>query len=860
MAENLENYYNFRYVWLNSGEIVHLQSRGLSLEVVGYLPISIRNKDGNDLKELFENNDNKLLDFGNLLVNNRRMKGESADKAELDKYTFIMPGVKYVSSGIYLEKANPTDYDKRLINFHDNLWTNIRATAATEMKFSAYADDPRVKGEDIDIPDPMNITPGGTIQISFDIKQEDFSNKLYNGDFFIDAIMLFGQAYNRRGKDQTAQGNLQKVVPIGLVLYENDRQQPGDSSYKHRPFIKPSKLDGVVIRETLNIGLLQGQFNVSPITDTEAFSAWSGFQGSLHLVNDGFTTSGTYFLNDHHISSYGESQASAYSALSGQGTYAFREKLYMGENSLDDRNFDFATPASLTIMRDDEPGVKNPQTLLGRVGWDEEGKFNYWDGVATTYWNAATRKGTSGAVYSMDWISQSRPGFNIFCDDTVNEHPNVPYFGGGFNLLTTSSYAAKFGGNLFGKNNLIWGNATTYNSNNITFEDGYRASAFNAKSSTNNLSYGSVFINSRYIDVSARGSKTTDHVSTLGSENIHIVEWGGKNNTDTRRVYAIGSQQYNIWDSDKVLLLNVKGTKTGTSWTNGVVRGSNNVTVIGGRANVLDSVKAISIGGENHIAGTDSNRIREAIVIGHNNTITTKTTKWGDQQDLITIGYGLQNDPRQQIFERSTSPSKTLILGEYNNVYTQLSTVANLSTKGNTKGARKGKKGGNSINYNDYDNPAIYPTAIKQIVVGGYKPVNTRNGIKKYNSFELGVDNEVTNESFITLADVKGRAVDYSSRGVNVAVMEELTQEKFDKYDYHYLGNINWAKLVNLLWRLSYNPSTGVVTYQKGKGNFNDPENRAQYMDMVPGNTGIGYDSRCFFDLVRGDIGIGPLP
>ena len=171
------------------------------------------------------------------------------------------------------------------------------------------------------------------------------------------------------------------------------------------------------------------------------------------------------------------------------------------------------------------------------------------------------------------------------------------------------------------------------------------------------------------------------------------------------------------------------------------------------------------------------------------------------------LGNGLENDPKQQIFERSMDPSKTLLLGENNNVYTQITKKGSSTLKGSSALINK--------DWTDYTNVSIYPSSIKQIVVGGWKPKTTDKRIARYNMAEFSVDNTTTNETSLTMSDIQGRTIDYTSRGINVAVMENLSQENFNKYNYKSLGSINWAKLIRLLDNLQYDQDTGVVKYIK---------------------------------------------
>lgn len=860
----IDKFYNFRYVWLNSGEIVHLQSRGLSLEAIGYLPVSIRSNnptDTNVFTDWIESGNDDLLNFGNLIRDYKISGGGSADGKKLDKFTFIMPGLKYKSNGSYLTPNPVSTYSNYLSNYQDHMFTDLRSTASTEMKFSAYSDDPRVGGEQLnEVSESQSIAPGGSIQLSFDINNEMFGDKIDN-TFYIDAIVIFGQAYNRRSKDDTAQGNLQKVVPIGLLVYTGDRSASGDDSLKYRPFIDPKALEGVVLRETLAISLLQGSFNIDAITDTAAFSAWSGFASTMHLVNDGATTTGKYFLNDNSvdIKPYSASDSNTtLGDLSADGTYVMRERLFFGENSdTRDINNDFASPASMTIMRKEDPGTKNPQILIGKTSLDDETLVNFWDGVTDTYWQEQTDE-NSGSIYSKDWISKTRPGFNIFCQDIENEYKNPALgpvgsavFGGGINMFSNSCFAGKYSNNLFSENNILTRDSTSINSRNITVLNS-GGNTPDSKSNKNNRSVNNLFLNSKDVEINNPQNLPGQIVTIIGSEQIttHDNNTVTKTNPLTRRLGALCSQQAFVRDSDKVLFLNVKGSKSNNSWLRTDIYSSNNITVIGGRAQVNYAERCTLIGKDNVIYGQSDQMSKNSIVIGNNNFLKTIGTKFGSQHNIIVLGNGLENDPKQQIFERSMDPSKTLLLGENNNVYTQITKKGSSTLKGSSALISK--------DWTDYTNVSIYPSSIKQIVVGGWKPKSTDKRIARYNMAEFSVDNTSTNETSLTMNDIQGRTIDYTSRGINVAVMENLSQENFNKYNYKSLGSINWAKLIRLLDNLQYDQDTGVVTYiKKGPSSSLDTDNLAKYRDVVWDNDDSPVN---FYDLVRIDLDNAPAP
>lgn len=894
----LDNNLNFKFVWLNSAELVHLQSRGLSLEVCGYLPISLRNKP-NYLRDMFPgeegydpDRETTILDIGNELIDYRISEGNTRllDTAPM---TFIFPGMEYSSNGKYVLQNTTSKYKEWLVNYQDHLFTNIRALNSAEMKFTSEDLDEKFGSQG-------QTAAAGSIQLSFDIKNETFGTYIKNS-FYIDAIMIFGQAYNDRAyRDLTQEEQIQKIVPIGLLVYADDRELDGDSEKKQRPFIQPGKMNGVVVRETLVISLLQGNFKLNGVQNDDAFKTWSAFAGKLHLVNDNLSTSAKLLLTGNKVTKKkiddiltdtnyptgddGLPNPNVLSANDGR-TFALHDRLYMARmnDDWDDSNDDFSSPALITCMNDTTPGDKLPQLLLGEVtkngikGGYQAYTGNTWDGVAHSYWTDSVDYGdkkVSAAVYDIDWISWKRPGLNLFCNNIYNTYwdkerlsdANVSAtFGGGFNLMSQASHASRYSTNILSTDSYLRGDAVSFGSNQVHYyQSGFNAEEIREDRKKNNGNVGAMFINSEYLNIASTGGGR-DQLTTIAADNIWLYGTG-ENKFKDRKITVVNAEWTQLIDSNRLLVLNTKGKRQGGAWTpGGVTRSSNSIIANG--YNMMNCVdKGIIVGDQNYMFGASFERLaRNCQIFGSDNRISSVNTAHGEAKKITIIGHGLNSDPRQQIFERTDSPCKTIILGQDNNTYTQLGTIGGMSlstltSKTGTKDA-KGKKGLSGISgsvtrsfkWDDYTNRNIYPVAVKQLVIGGWKPATVRHKIQKYNMAEFSVDNTILNDSIMTLMDIKGRAVDYTSRGVNVAVQDIHSQESYDYYQYRQIGGINWAKLIQLLYRLEYDKTTKQVKYNAANKGLNDPDNRCGYHDDFGGSTKL-------YDLVRNDVGVGPLP
>lgn len=842
-----DSFYSFKYIWLNQAEVTHQQSRGLSYEVFGFLPISLGNSP-DYLKDLLNGEDNTLLDLGKELYNYKVSDGNTSLTKQI---TYIFPKVTYTARNNYVIVKDSANYRNYLVDYGGHLFTDIKALHTTEMKFVGTDVDTTYDAQ-------KNTAAAGSIQLSFDVTPETFGTYI-DGNFYIDAIMFFGRSYNSRASgDETNQQQLQDIVPIGLLVYMNDRA--GTDGTAGRPLVMPGLIsDQAYARQSIDISLLQGGFDITAILDDENFEQWKEFAGRFHLANDNLSTSAKFLLVGNDVKKETIADIDNIDALVEEGkTYAIYDRLYMadfGEN-WDDANDDFASPAMMTCMASAQSGFKNPQAIFAQVSkYVKDNKsINYWDGVAHSYWTDGIDlddKSIKGSLYSVDWISNKRPGISLFSSDTENVYVDEYHatdkdasasFGGGLQFMSNSSFVSRYASNFLGSNNHLRGDVVTFGSQYIDFyQSGFNASAI-SESRLNNGSVGSLFLNSEYITVNEPDNGL--QLTSIAADNISLHDSTGSTESQ-RKVSMVNAENYQIYDANRLLLLNTKGKYENGDWLLGTVETTTNTIVANGFNTVRKADKSTIIGDGNYLVGTSSElKVKQCQVLGSDCVLTSVNTKKGQAQKITMIGHGLMYDPKQSIFERSSNACKTMILGQDNNLYSQLGLSNYIGRKGSDVP---------TFEWTDYANGNIQPTSIKQIVVGGWKPRSVKHKVQRYNVMELSVDNSTVNDANMTIADIKGRSIDYSSRGITVGVQETHSQDSYDYYKYKSLGSINWAKLMQLLYHLEYDVDTGSVKYNMNKGRLNDVANQSNYFDDYDG-------SRCFYDLVRNDNCVSPLP
>lgn len=830
MAETNQTY-DFKFIWLNDGDVAHNQSRGLSLQVNGFAPISLGPKNQGYFTQMLDQTvqaeDGTYIskicnwDLFEAINNNEDL-------------TLLLKGVKYnVRKAVdapHGQVAYTTDekYLTYVYEFYNHMFTEIRANAANELS---------------------TICESGAyhkaITLEYDITSTMFGDKLKTSEgVYVDAIVFFGQAYNRLGRDETAQASLQNCVPIALLVYEDTRE--GSDAKNNRPLLITDLPKKVALRERICIGLEQDTEGPgSSVVEDPLFKEWNATDNAFHVVNDASTIGRRFFLNGNKVDVEDlEIKSYANEELLPEGTMMSNMRLNVNGLPANDWNQDFGSPAQFTVVCESKEGKKNPQTLITKAAYiyDADGNqtSGVWDGVAESYWQALGSQYNSGTsavhsdVYSVDYISKYKPGLDFFSEDTLYAIDN-PSFGSqnlhknfnGANIFADKSFASYGGVNLSTKGVRNIGSNFVVNSQQTSL---YAPGAKNNKNQ-----YGSFVANGYNVYMDAVFATPIVSNAVINAANITIKSDGkikALENLKRQRSVVLGSNSIAIDNSDNVNAIGVKGKTVAGKWQYSNISISKDTNVIGGYANIDNANACLVLGVKNTaIQGASiNNPVKHSISMGIDNKLVA--TAASTQENIILVGKGLKNDVLQGIYDKGHA--HTLILGENNNVYTQLKFAPNTSY----------------YNYYDYYNTSIVPASIKQIVVGGYVPtghgIEQQDWVKRYNCAELAVSNGDNYDTMWTLADVKGRTVDYTTRGVNIGVMPNKDQENFDRYNYLSLGSINWAKLYALLSCMYYD-NLGLVHYDTARTPWN--QTFVNYKHVIGGDTTLsklvdcGYDS-----------------
>lgn len=799
MAETNQTY-DFKFIWLNDGDISHNQSRGLSLQVNGFAPISLGPKNQGYftamLDDTVEAEDGTQI---SKICNWDLLKAIS----DGDDLTLLLKDIKYgVRKAVdapHGQIAYTTDenYKEYCEEYWNHMFTDIRANAANELS---------------------TLTKSGalhkSITLEYDITSTMFGDKLKSSDgVYIDAIVFFGQAYNKLGRDETAQATLQDCVPIALLVYEDRRE--GNNSLNTRPLLITDLPKKVALRERICIGLEQDTDGpATAIVKTPEYKAWNDISTEFHVVNDAATVGRRFFLNGNKVDVDDlEIQSYAGEELLPEGSLMSNMRLNVNGLPVNDWNQDFGSPAQFTVVCETKPGQKNPQTLISKAAYITDASDSQvsgvWDGVAESYWQAKGDQHNAGTsavisdVYSVDYISKSQPGVEMFSEDTVYavDHPkwgthNTVHKFDGVNVLSNNSFAG------YGAVNVEATDVENIGSNLTLNTRKAKIYAPGKKSTTNQ--YGSLIANAYNVNIEAVSANPIVSNTVINGANISIYSDGHIGLVEKQkrqRAVVIGSNSLSVNNSDNINAIGVKGVNR-PKWTYSNINYAKDSVVIGGYNNINCADSCLTLGVSNTtVNGASTNQpVRHSIAMGVDNVL--ESTAASTQENIILVGKGLKNDVLQGIYDKGHA--HTLILGENNNVYAQLKFAPNTSYN----------------NYYDYYNSSIVPASIKQIIVGGYVPgghgVKDKDWVKRYNCAELAVANGDNYDTMWTLADVKGRSIDYTSRGINIGVMTDKKQENFDRYNYISLGSINWSKLYALLSCLYYD-TTGIVRYNPNK-------------------------------------------
>ena len=300
--------FTYKFVLLKDPDVTSHQSRGLNLQVNGYAPVSDRT--GALLTEIEAG---RVPDIGSL--------------ASSRDITLLFRDLSYTASG---GKAAPSDvrYDQAVETPGAHMFQGVRAEASDEISYSTEE----------------GATRSQTV-LSFDIYDTMMGNRL-SGAAAIDGVVLYGQAYNVDFYDVTAQGQLENSVPIALILFTGDQ----------KPSIDPASSSKASEKIVIAMSLYSGVDITPEVSGFPEYSAWSKLAGTMSVVNNNLTTSGSFIVRGRRVEAIDDTEfdgADERVPMQDEKTIDFPARLFFtndpdGVNN--DHNVDFGSPARLTVM------------------------------------------------------------------------------------------------------------------------------------------------------------------------------------------------------------------------------------------------------------------------------------------------------------------------------------------------------------------------------------------------------------------------------------------------------------------------------------------------------------------------------
>lgn len=819
----------YKFVFLADPDVTVNQSRGLSIQINGYAPISLPSDKRTYFSDKIDSNEPIVL-----------------DDAVKDGAVILFKDIQYLSTDGY-PVPKTRAYYAALYSPGSHMFQDQNVEAADEFKVVGE-NDKSVRGQMV-VEIPMSDTMFG-------------SN--LSGQTTIDAIVLYGQAYNRDFTSEFQQGDIEKTVPIGLLFFTDQNS---------RLVVDPATESKMKTMLRFSITLVTGEdVDVTPLEQNESFDLWNKFRGQMHVVNDGLGTSGSFIIRDHEVlpiddRAYSDSEDEGARFVSSGKCVDFESRVFFTNDVPDgnesDNNVCYGSPARLTVLTTDPIDRENPEpddAMLGKLPQSMVGKVSYHvdennyrkatvEGIVESYYTSARTKTVKGrradpkpgSVYDVDWIAKSKPAFSFFndspdflfaepsyCDylynsgsnlDTHQQYDNANYaansacFANGGNFFTTESQSVGDGLNINTYRVISRGNALIMNSS--------RCSSFTR--SGGKYKYNTFMSNCQDVNVKTRiKGRASDETFVDKGEALNLLLNDWKIDIDNTgpgigsiikpdvdsRATVIASNRLAIRNSDNVVAIGINGWNDGTDrWSN--FADSKDVTALGGAVNTKLSIGCFIIGtesneeGQNKIEGASVDGgtyfVKNSFILGNNCRITSEfrkywvqgsTPEYSDESDVFMMGYDLRNDSRQSNHMDAHLRVPTYILGCENAPYYE-------------------------------------PGRVKTLVNGGYFTADdVREDFRstfRYNSFEHSIakKDDKNTEALWTLTDVKGRSIDYGSSSIDLRFLNGSRSPKnFAEKNFQRFGRINLFKLYQLLsrmyWEKDKNSDDLVIKFKKG--------------------------------------------
>ena len=815
----------YKYIPLGDPDVANNQSRGISYQFNGYAPVTFKNDVSEYLDGLEETD--PIPDFNTLLKNCNGV--------------VLFKDLNYVATdGVPVSSSS--GYKAALSSPGSHMFTDLNVEAADEFQMT---------GED-------KVAHGSTV-IEIPISDTMMGNRL-SSKARVDAIVLYGQAYNIDFYSDVQQGTIERAVAIGLVIFKNSSLEIDPSS---------ASMSKSAIRVTLGISSKEVPNTV--LDQSDSFKTWMKFAGSMHVVNNDLLTNSAFCIRGNDVEPIDQSEPEGYYAeqLQGGEVIDVNSRMFftndVGDGDEWDHNVDFGSPAKLTVLNKSEPisdDTRLPQTVIGSVKYttDRDGyKHARLEGVHQSFFEAKTENGETGVIYEQDWFARKKPGVSLFTQNDSYEFNNGDY---DYYLKSSTSEfdkddydgnVTKFGnGNqLFCKNAVGIGNTTSINSyqvmarGNSMILNSARVRSFSKaydeedlSDDIKNIMYDTLIANSQDIWIYNRvkgsndtdwGGYTTRALNTvINSKDIEIDNRMSKSafmgTQEYGRNFVAGSCDLDITNADMNVFLGIKGIKEGrldSTIYASEVESSKDSIYIGGaiKANMSRGNFVVGLGYTQNDTGTEvdyntiesyksatmttGTRTSRSVIIGRNCHITTvfdentQNPKYDSESNIYLIGKGLRNDIRQTYY---TSNTDSTLNGP---------TVIM-----------------------GWNNQRYYQNHMRKLFVlgGGNHFGNSSIPQFKYNAMEIAVTDSsyrqtvgdwtgtiYNRETTSTLTDIKGRSIDYGSSAIQLGFIKgRRSDANYGSYNFFSFGRINLFKLYALLQRIMWVPESYDGSANKG--------------------------------------------
>ena len=464
--------YKWKFVLLGDPDVTVNQSRGINLQFNGYVPLNCP-KNAKYLSDLIA----------------QKKKVDISSATSSGDLILMFRDVKYKSDNSANVSLNDSNYQTYLKKPGVHMFQGLTAMASDELQIVDENGQQR-----------------STLSVEIPLYDTMFGDRLTGGKARIDGVLLYGQAYNPMFNDEHRQGDLEKAVPIALILFA-----PAGTGDK--PEINPTGSSKVNTILRVAINMLSGDSANAEIVESQTFKDWSKLAGTMHVVNDGIATSADFIVRGHKVDI---APISDDFAVSGDRTIDVATRMFFSEDpegTDTDLNVDFGSPARLNVMNYDEVSEgKKPQMMISKVkNWTDENGYKHasWDGVEESWYSesgqyrdepAQSYKMILGSVYDIDYVAKDNPAVNIFSDRTsyITGNEYAPYSPG----------AVSEGTNLAPGMQERWDERTSFASAPALFSNDVRASnksiVINSKSVRSAGSYN--VIGSSFVELSSNSN------------------------------------------------------------------------------------------------------------------------------------------------------------------------------------------------------------------------------------------------------------------------------------------------------------------------------------------------------------------